>query len=178
MRSNRRRLWVDSAMNNSRLLRTIRFDGTDEFVFERAAEPDEWAVSGAFAFAALDREAVTGKVRQAFSHGFLSVQSFGRSTFVCVAELDQLQRRDLERRLAQHFVEQYGAPDVESALPAAQEELQFIADLVADVPVNTVFVVRREFDEDGQIREQFRTIEQRVEGGPIYAKAWEVDHGD
>ncbi len=165
-------------MNTCRLLRTIRFDGTDEFVFERAAEPDEWAVSGTFAFAALDREAITGKVRQAFSHGFLSIQSFGRSTFVCVAELSPAERTELEHRLAQHFVERYGAPDVESALPVAHEELQFIADLVAAVPINTVFVVRRQFDDDGQIREQFRTIEQRVEGGPIYAKAWEVDHGD
>ena len=164
-------------MTSCRLLRTIRFDGTDEFVFERAAEPDEWAVSGAFAFASLDQEYVTGKVRQAFSNGFLSIESFGRSTFVCVAEFDSSERTILEQRLAEHFVERYGAPDVEAALPAARDEVQFIADLVADVPINTVFVVRREFDDHGQIREQFRTIEQRVEGGPIYAKAWELDHG-
>ena len=34
-----------------KLLRTIRADASDTFVFERAAEPGEWAVSGAFAFA-------------------------------------------------------------------------------------------------------------------------------
>ena len=33
-----------------RLARTLRFDESDERVFERAAEPDEWAVSGAFEF--------------------------------------------------------------------------------------------------------------------------------
>ena len=31
-----------------KLLRTIRLDPSDTFVFERAAEPGEWAVSGAF----------------------------------------------------------------------------------------------------------------------------------
>ncbi len=30
--------------------RTIRLDPSDTFVFERAAVPGEWAVSGAFAF--------------------------------------------------------------------------------------------------------------------------------
>jgi len=33
-----------------KLIRTIRLDPSDTFVFERAAEPGEWAVSGAFAF--------------------------------------------------------------------------------------------------------------------------------
>ena len=33
-----------------KLIRTIRLDPSDTFVFERAAEPGEWAVSGAFVF--------------------------------------------------------------------------------------------------------------------------------
>ena len=33
-----------------KLLRTIRLDVSDTFVFEKAADPGEWAVSGAFAF--------------------------------------------------------------------------------------------------------------------------------
>ena len=33
-----------------KLPRTIRLDPSDTFVFERAAEPGEWAVSGAFVF--------------------------------------------------------------------------------------------------------------------------------
>lgn len=164
-------------MGNLRLLRTIRFDGTDAFVFERAAAPDEWAVSGAFAFADRDLATVTGKSRQAFSNGFLSVESFGRSTFVCVAEIDSSERVRLEHLLAQHFVHDYGAPGLDAALPAARAEFDFIAGLAHDLPVNTVVVVRREFDENGEIREQFRTIEKRIEGGPIYARAWESDDG-
>ncbi|MGI9386569.1 MAG: DUF6505 family protein, partial [Methyloligellaceae bacterium] len=37
-----------------KFLRTIRFDESDDHVFDRAAAPDEWAVSGAFAFAEID----------------------------------------------------------------------------------------------------------------------------
>ncbi|MGH6905252.1 MAG: DUF6505 family protein, partial [Geminicoccaceae bacterium] len=37
-----------------RFPRTIRFDASDESVFECAAAAGEWAVSGAFAFADVD----------------------------------------------------------------------------------------------------------------------------
>lgn len=164
-------------MTKSRFLRTIRFDGTDEFVFDKAANPDEWAVSGAFAFADFEPAAISGKTKQAFANGFLSLESFGRSTFTCVAEMDQPLRDRLERNLAHHFVEHYGAPDIESALPAARDEFTFVAGLVADLPINSLFAVSREFDDDGRIREQFRRIEQRIAGGPIYARAWEIDDG-
>ena len=48
-------------MSSARLLRTIRFDATDEFVFEQAAGSDEWAISGAFAFAHLSDDDIKGK---------------------------------------------------------------------------------------------------------------------
>ena len=44
-----------------KLLRTIRLDPSDTFVFERAAEPGEWAVSGAFAFWHSDPDATGGQ---------------------------------------------------------------------------------------------------------------------
>ena len=164
-------------MTASRLLRTIRFDGTDAFVFEQAASEDEWAVSGAFAFANLPPEAIVGKVKQAFANGFLSVESFGRATFTCVAEVDPETRGHLEEQLAQHFVDHYGAPDLDAALPVAREEFDFVSNLVADTPINTIFVVQRKLDDEGQIREQFRTIEQRIADGPIYPKTWEENDG-
>ena len=43
-----------------KLPRTIRLDPSDTFVFERAAEPSEWAVSGAFAFWNSDVDALEG----------------------------------------------------------------------------------------------------------------------
>ena len=69
-----------------KLLRTIRLDPSDTFVFERAAEPGEWAVSGAFMFADADPEALDGKPRAAFRGGFLGVPSFGWSTLVQIVE--------------------------------------------------------------------------------------------
>src|SRR5258708_40118249 len=72
-----------------KLLRTIRLDPSDTFVFERAAEPGEWAVSGAFMFADADPDALDGKPRAAFRGGFLGVASFGWSTLVEIVEASQ-----------------------------------------------------------------------------------------
>ena len=65
-----------------KLIRTIRLDPSDTFVFERAAEPGEWAVSGAFVFSDADPAKLEGKARSAFRGGFLGVQSLGWSTLV------------------------------------------------------------------------------------------------
>ena len=65
-----------------KLLRTIRLDPSDTFVFEKAAEPGEWAVSGAFVFWDTDATALQGKARSAFRGGFLGVESLGWSTLV------------------------------------------------------------------------------------------------
>src|SRR5262249_15189795 len=56
-----------------KLLKTIRFDASDERVFDLAAAPDEWAVSGALAFAGAAPNSLTGKSRQAFANGFLGL---------------------------------------------------------------------------------------------------------
>ena len=160
-----------------KFLQTIRFDTSDDNVFERAAPPDEWAVSGAFAFAGLAPDTITGKTKQAFANGFLGVGSFGRSTFACVGEMSEAERGRVEQALAGHFVSAYGAPDEAAALPAAREEADFIADLCRDSLVNTVFTVRRRFDEDGQIREEFRTI-QAPSAEALHTRIWNVVEDD
>ena len=50
-----------------KLLRTIRLDPSDTFVFERAAEPGEWAVSGGFVFVDADPGQLPGKARAAYA---------------------------------------------------------------------------------------------------------------
>jgi hypothetical protein len=157
-----------------KLLRTIRFDNTDERVFKVAAQPDEWAVSGAFAFTDLAPAEVTGKTRQAFFNGFLGVESFGRSTFSVVAEAKPGMCEEIEARLAEHLVTRYGAPELAAALPAAREEVEFIVELCRDVLINTVFTVRRTFDAAGRIREEFRTITPPT-GEPRHARIWTVE---
>jgi hypothetical protein len=157
-----------------KLLRTIRFDNSDERVFEIAARPGEWAVSGAFAFAHLVPTQVACKTRQAFANGFLGVTSFGRSTFAVVAKTGPSTRDEIEARLTGHFVAHYGAPDLAAALPAAGEEIDFIIELCREAPINTVFTVRRAFDAAGRIKEQFRTITPPT-GEPQHARIWTVD---
>lgn len=160
-------------MSALKLLRTISFDVSDARVFEAAAS-DEWAVSGAFEFADLDKGQITGKMRQAFANGFLGVVSFGRATFATVAQAQSADRDEIEFRLARHFVASYGAPDHETALPAARAELDFILDLVRDAPINTVFTVRRFHDASGAIKEEFRTIRPPT-GEPLHARVWKVE---
>ena len=59
-----------------KLLRTIRLDPSDTFIFERAAEPGEWAVSGAFVFSSADLSSLQAGA-QRFRGGFLGIASLG-----------------------------------------------------------------------------------------------------
>jgi hypothetical protein len=156
-----------------KLLKTVRFDASDERVFELAAAPEEWAVSGAFAFAGLSAGTIAGKTRQAFANGFLGLSSFGRSTFATVAEATPDELAAIEDALARHLVTAYGAPDLEAARLAAKEEAAFVLDLCREAPINTVFTVRRAWDPAGQIKEELRTIRPPA-GEPLHAKVWTV----
>jgi hypothetical protein len=153
-----------------RFPRTIRFDASDERVFERAAAADEWAVSGAFAFADADPASLAGKARQAFASGFLGTTRFGWATFVAVAEITEEQFEAVIDALARHFVERYGAPSPEAAHPAARAEAEFAASLCAH-PINTLLAVERAFGPDG-IVERFRTISR--DASPAHAKIWTI----
>lgn len=148
-----------------KLLKTVRADPSDTFVFERAAEPGEWAVSGAFAFAHLEPQTLAGKVRAAFRGGFLGVESLGRSTLVQVVEAsaeDCLQATEI---LAQRLVEFFGAPDLDAARPAAEEEIAFAGSL-SHHPVGMLVAVTRRH-ENGETRESFRTLSPRKATGPM-----------
>ncbi|MGI9414691.1 MAG: DUF6505 family protein [Hyphomicrobiales bacterium] len=158
-----------------KFLRVIRFDRSDEHAFERAASPGEWAVTGGFEFADIAPADLIGKRRQAFANGFLGLPSFGRSTFATIGEMGEAEFGRVTTDLAQHFVDAYGAPDLEAALPVAREEMEFVLDLCAGKPVNAVFTVRRVL-EDGQIREEFREIAPPSEPG--HARIWEVVEDD
>ncbi len=152
-----------------RFPKTIQLDLSDWQVFERAAEPGELAVSGAFAFAGLDPDALSGKVAQAFRNGFLGLDSFGRSTLAVVGEIDQPAYDGVVARLAEHFVAEYGAPDLAAARLAAEDEAAFAAGL-CEHPVGTLIAVERSFGPDG-IVERFRAIDR---GHGDHAKIWEI----
>ena len=150
-----------------KLLRTIRLDPSDTFVFERAAEPGDWAVSGAFIFAHADPAALDGKPRAAFRGGFLGVPSLGWSTLAQIVEASEADRAGLVELLAQQLMERLGAPDLATARAAAEEEVAFAASL-CDHAADTLIAVRRTF-EDGAIREAFRTLRPRGTRKPMRA---------
>ncbi len=158
-----------------KFLRVIRFDASDEHVFAQTAVADEWAISGAFAFADMDEDDIKGKTRQAFANGFLGLPSFGRSTFATIAEIGDGEMEGIDNLLADHFEAEWGAPGRREAMAAAKEETGFIADLCAEQPVNTVFTLRRSFDR-GEIREEFRNI--NPPSAPAHASIWEVVEDD
>ena len=153
-----------------KLLRTIRLDPSDTFVFERAAEPGEWAVSGAFMFADTDPARLEGKPRAAFRAGFLGVQSLGWSTLAQVVEASEADRENVIDTLARQFVTHMGAPDQDAARAAAEEEVAFAASL-CDRPHDTLIAVHRSI-EDCAIREAFRSLHARGERKPMRAFAF------
>lgn len=151
-----------------KLLRTIRLDPSDTFVFERAAEPGEWAVSGSFVFWNEDAAALQGKARSAFRSGFLGAQSLGWSTLVQIVEASDEDRTALVNQLAGQLVAKFGAPTFDEAKAAAEEEVAFASSLCTH-PVDTLIAVHRT-QEDGEIREAFRSL--RPKGGPKPLRAF------
>lgn len=140
-----------------RLARTLRFDESDERIFEHPAEAGEWAISGAFEFSNWTGDMLKGQARQAFANGWLGLESFGRATFVATAKIEEPEYEALIGRLAAHFVEAYGAPDVAAARPVAEEELRYMRELCEEHDPNTLLVVQRELVEAG-VSETFRVI--------------------
>ena len=139
-----------------KLARTIRFDPSDLNVFPAAAEEGEWALVGTFCFADIAPEALTGKVKQAFSNGFLGTGSFGFSTLVSIVNASEDDVERLTEEVATAFVERLGAPDMTVARAAA-EELAFMAELCAQHKTGTLLTIQRQFGDEG-ITESFRSL--------------------
>jgi hypothetical protein len=142
-----------------KLLRTIALDPSDTFVFEHAAEPGEWAVSGAFRFWGGDPAALEGKDRAAFRGGFLGLQSWGWSTLVQIVNATDEDRAAVVDLLARQLVDKLGAPDLDTARAAAEEEVVF-SESLCDHASATLIAVHRS-SENGEVREAFRTLRPR-----------------
>ena len=142
-----------------KLPRTIRLDPSDTFVFDHAAEPGEWAVSGGFVFWDCDPAALDQKQRVALRSGFLGVDSLGWSTLVVVTEATEAARLAIVERLAGHLIAKFGAPNIEVARAAAEDEVTFASSLCDHSP-QTILAVQRTVD-GGEIRERFRTLKPR-----------------
>ncbi len=155
----------------TKMLKTLRLDRSDDFVFDRSADSGEWAISGVFEFVDADPESLAPKQRLAFAQGFLGLGSFGRSTIVSVATAEETDIEMATVALAEHLVDRYGAPDIDAARSAASEEIAFAIDLCEPYPVNQLLLVAREMTEEG-IREGFKAAErpERLD----HAKIWTI----
>lgn len=142
-----------------KLLRTIRLDPSDSFVFPRAAEPGEWAVTGSFLFWGRDPGTLSGKERAAFRAGFVGVDSLGFSTLVVAQPIRPEERLAAVDALARRLLDDLGAPDLATARTAAEEEIAFAMTL-AEHEEGTLIAMHRSL-ENGELREQFRTLAAR-----------------
>jgi hypothetical protein len=150
-----------------KLLRTIRLDPSDTFVFARAAEPGEWAVSGGFIFAGGDASTLTGKARAEFRAGLLGIASLGWSTLAQIVEAGEDDRVAAVALLASQLTEHFAAPSRTDAVAAAEEEIAFASSLCTH-PAGTLIAVHRTY-EAGEIREAFRSLRPREGARPLRA---------
>jgi hypothetical protein len=148
---------VTTPITPIKLLRTLRLDASDTFVYAQAASPAEWAVPGGFMFWDRDPKAISGRDRQAFRAGFLGLSSFGWSTLAVVVEATPDERAQAVDSLARYLIAAQGAPGLVEAKAAAEEELAFAGQL-AQHPVQTLIALHRSVRDDGSVSEQFRTF--------------------
>jgi len=146
-----------------KLARAVHFDDSDTRVFHSPARTGEWCISGGFEFSNWSGGDLTGKAKQAFSNGWLGVETFGRVSFVAVTQIEPAEIEVLSDALARHFVEIYGAPSLTAARGVAAEELAHMGELCADAAVNTLLTVARELTGAG-VRESFRMIAPQEAG--------------
>lgn len=157
-----------------KLARAIHFDDSDTRVFHSPARTGEWCVSGGFEFSNWTTGDLVGKARQAFTNGWLGVETFGRASFVAVAPLEPFEREALAASLARHFVAVYGAPSEAVALPVALEEIDQMAALCEEQPPNTLLTVMRELTDAG-VKESYGMIEPQAAGLEQFAVHGSLD---
>lgn len=157
-----------------KLARAIHFDESDMNVFNAPARTGEWCIAGGFEFSNWSEADLTGRARQAFANGWLGVETFGRVTFVAVTQVEPVEYQVLITALSQHFVDVYGAPNLDAARPAAEAELAHMADLCDEHAPNTLLTVARDLTEVG-VKEAFRVIEPQEAGLEQFAIHGELD---
>lgn len=151
-----------------KLLRTVALDASDTFVFDAPAVSGEWAVSGAFRFCDQEPAKLSGKARAAFRSGFLGVQSWGWSTLAQIVPASEEDCQALIELLARQLVDRFGAPDMDVARTAAEEEVAFAQSLCTH-PISSLIAVHRSA-RDGEVHEVFRKLQLRE--GQGHSKAF------
>ena len=74
---------------------------------------------------------------------------------MAITSITKSEYERLIQQLAAHFVEHYGAPDMDAALPVAKEELDHMQSMCEDQDDNTLLMVSRTINDTG-VHESFR----------------------
>lgn len=137
--------------------KTIRFDKSDLNIFPLASEEGELAIVGTFNFYNLKQDDLKGKVKQAFSNGFMGCTTFGYSTLVSLVNIKEKELQQLKTNLGKYLIDNFGAPSQEMAEEAANEEINFMLDLCKNHEIGSLLSLSRTWENDG-IKERFRNL--------------------
>ena len=137
--------------------KTIRFDKSDLNIFPLASEEGELAVVGTFNFYNLKQVDLKGKVKKAFSNGFMGCTTFGYSTLVSLVNIKEKELQQLKKNLGKLLIDNFGAPSIEIAERAANEEINFMLDLCKNHEIGSLLSLSRTWETKG-IKEKFRNL--------------------
>ncbi|MDX8348446.1 DUF6505 family protein [Cognatiyoonia sp. IB215446] len=150
-------------MTDRYLARAIHFDESDMNIFHTPARTGEWCISGGFEFSNWSEGDLTGKAKQAFTNGWLGLETFGRVSVVAITKIEDHEVEALTAALAAHFVSHYGAPDIAAASGVASDEIAQMSELCAGQDPNTLLMVTRALTDAG-LKESYRIIEPQSAG--------------
>ncbi len=128
-----------------KFLKAVRLDDSDARIYAGeggAAEDGEWVVSGGYAVCDL-----AAGHRRAPCHcdtTFIAAKSRGRCTIAEVADITPAIYDEIRKWLTRHFLDDLGAPSIEAAREAAEDECAYTADLAAGFPNEVWITVKRE----------------------------------
>jgi hypothetical protein len=148
-----------------KFLRAVRLDASDGLVYSEggAARDGEWLASGGYAVCdPAGSSHRTPKCRCLTS--FVGVESHGRCTIAEVVEIDATEYRQIIERLTRHFVDDLGAPTVEAARTAAEDEAGYTADLCESFRPEVWITVKRTPSDDG-VKEHYSVFKRLMIGG-------------
>jgi hypothetical protein len=133
-----------------KFLKAVRLDDSDARILEEeggAAQDGEWVVSGGYAVCDLARGHRTPRCH--CDTTFVAAGARRRCTLAEVAEISEAAFEQLKENLAQFFLTELGAPTLEAARAAAEDECAYTAELAGGFPAEVWITVKREPSEDG-----------------------------
>ncbi len=133
-----------------KFLKAVRLDDSDDRILADeggAAENGEWLVSGGYAVCDLAHG--HRRPRCHCDTTFIAVAAPRRCTIAEVADIDDATYEQLKEALARHFLDELGAPSLETARAAAEDECAYTAELAAGFPAEVWITVKREPTKDG-----------------------------